>query len=209
MRGKKLLAAFAAIYIIPYAILLVFTFAIFIFIGSQSEDEAQKVDMSSSQLYAMKPGITRKEVIDIALTLVNKVKYFWGGHSMPGWNPLWGTPMLVTAEGDWSSGTYQPYGLDCSGFIEWVFVSAGTNILHGTTASEWPATYEIKESELKPGDLVFEAPGDSSINHIGIFYKRENGVKYYIHCQGGTGVTINSTSVFKYWRRPKFEFDGD
>jgi cell wall-associated NlpC family hydrolase len=169
--------------------------------GRVSDDEkssSSKSKTSQNQVVDVnkfvRPGITRKEIIDIALSLVGKVGYFWSGHSDKGWNPQWGTPTLITVSGDRTSGTVQPYGLDCSGYVDWVFKTAGYNGLYPPTGPQWNNTYEIKESELKPGDIVFEAPGYSQINHVGIFYKRENGVKYYIHCQGGTGVTINSSA---------------
>ena len=158
------------------------------FLSSGDENRSSSnTTLSQGQVDTSKftrPGITRQEVIDVALSLVGKVKYFWGGHSEKGWNPLWGTPMLVTAQGDLTSGTMQPFGLDCSGFVDWVYKTAGYNGLYPPTGPQWNNTYEIKESELKPGDIVFEAVGASQINHVGIFYKRENGVKYYIHCQG-------------------------
>jgi cell wall-associated NlpC family hydrolase len=206
---KRFIAAFAAIYIIPFIILLASVVVTFVIMGFQNEDAGQKIQMNSEQIKVVRPGITRKEVIDIALTLVGRVKYWWGGHSAPGWNPLWGTPMLVTAPGDWSSGTYQPYGLDCSGFVTWVFESAGTTELNGTTVNQLAKTYPIDESQLEPGDLVFMNVGNTSKNHVGIFYKCENGKNLYIHCQGGTGVVINSTTVFKYWRRPYIKFNDD
>ena len=62
----------------------------------------------------------RKELMRCALSLVGRVPYFWGGKSAPGWNSEWNTPKLVTSAGSSSTGTIRPYGLDCSGFTEWV-----------------------------------------------------------------------------------------
>ena len=63
---------------------------------------------------------TRKELMRAALSLVGRVPYFWGGKSAPGWNEAWNTPRLVTSAGSSSTGTIRPYGLDCSGFTDWV-----------------------------------------------------------------------------------------
>ena len=63
----------------------------------------------------------RKELMRCALSLVGRVPYFWGGKSAPGWNSEWNTPKLVTSAGSSSTGTIRPYGLDCSGFTEWVY----------------------------------------------------------------------------------------
>lgn len=207
--NKKLLMAVLAVYLIPFVVLLAGTFALLIFFGFTNTENAAKVEQNYAQINVVQPGITRKEIIDMALTLNGKVKYFWGGRSKPGWNSDWGKPKLVTSPGDWTYGTTQPYGMDCSGFISWVFESAGTTELNGSTMDQLAKSYPIDESQLKPGDLCFANTGNGSSNHIGLFYKRENGKKLYIHCQGGVGVTINDTSVFQYWRRPAIKFDDD
>ena len=58
----------------------------------------------------------RKEAVETALSLVGKVGYFWGGKSLVlGWDDRWGTLRQVTAAGSPTTGTYRPYGMDCSG----------------------------------------------------------------------------------------------
>lgn len=58
----------------------------------------------------------RRAVIKTACSLVGKVNYFWGGKSLVmGWDNRWRTVQKVTADGSTSTGTYRPYGLDCSG----------------------------------------------------------------------------------------------
>ena len=62
----------------------------------------------------------RAQVLTVGLSIVGKVKYFWGGkYYGTGWNSVWGQLRKVTASGDHTSGTYQPLGLDCSGFVDW------------------------------------------------------------------------------------------
>ena len=61
-------------------------------------------------------SMERRMVVTYALALVDKVDYFWGGKSLVlGWDERWGELTEVTAEGGDSTGTEQPYGLDCSG----------------------------------------------------------------------------------------------
>ena len=61
-------------------------------------------------------------MLKYALALVDKVDYFWGGKSLVlGWDDRWGELTEVTAEGSDTTGTEQPYGLDCSGFVDWAF----------------------------------------------------------------------------------------
>lgn len=117
-----------------------------------------------------KGSATRKEILSTALSLVGKVPYFWGGKSEAGWNSEWNTPKLVTAAGDITSGTIQPYGLDCSGFTDWVFKTAlGVSLQQGTW-NQWNNTYAITEEELLPGDLGFLAvPGKVLVNHVLIY----------------------------------------
>ena len=58
----------------------------------------------------------REEVVRTACSLVGKVNYFWGGKSLViGWDARWGELRQVTAAGSSTTGTYRPYGLDCSG----------------------------------------------------------------------------------------------
>lgn len=61
-------------------------------------------------------SMERRMAVTYALALVDKVDYFWGGKSLVvGWDDRWGELTEVTAEGSDSTGTEQPYGLDCSG----------------------------------------------------------------------------------------------
>lgn len=58
----------------------------------------------------------RRAVVERALSLAGKVNYFWGGKSLVfGWDDHWGQLAKVTADGSSITGTYRPYGLDCSG----------------------------------------------------------------------------------------------
>lgn len=147
---------------------------------------------------------TRKHILTTALSLVGKVPYFWGGKSAAGWNDEWNTPKLVTASGSSTSGTIRPYGLDCSGFTDWVYKTAlGVSLYEGTW-NQWDNTYAITESELLPGDLGFMAePGTVPVNHVLIYAgKGENGEQMWVHCASGTGVVLNSPDYVTQYRRP-------
>lgn len=156
-------------------------------------------------------GVRRSEIIKSAVSLVGKVPYFWGGKSAPGWNDKWNKPQLVTAPGTSDSGTVIPYGLDCSGFVDWAYKTAGVgNVLSaGGTAYQWNQSYGINKKDAKPGDLVFKNPPNSNgINHIGIYLgKDSSGRDRFVHCSYSDGVTIDSWSGFKYFRRVKVKLD--
>lgn len=167
-------------------------------------------DVGAQELLAALPGnlsAERRAVVEAACTLVGKVNYFWGGKSLTiGWNPIWGTTMRVTAAGSPTTGTYRPYGLDCSGFVDWAFynASAGSYIMGhgGGTYSQHAYCTPIAWSEAQPGDLVFY-PGDS---HVGIVGGRdENGSLLIIHCaSGANNVVITDADGFTSIGRPEY-----
>ena len=154
----------------------------------------------------------RKELMRCALSLVGRVPYFWGGKSAPGWNEEWNTPKLVTAAGSSSTGTIRPYGLDCSGFTEWVYQTALGVTLYDGSWNQWDATHAISEDELLPGDIGFMAvPGTVPVNHV-LLYAGEDtdGTKLWVHCASGTGVVLNSPDyVTQYRRRNDIDLEGD
>ena len=152
----------------------------------------------------------RMEIMRVALSLVGRVPYFWGGKSAPGWNPDWNTPKLVTSTGSSSTGTIRPYGLDCSGFSHWVYKTAlDIEINHGTDA-QWDKCTPITEAELLPGDMGWlHAPGASTTtNHILIYVGNFDGQQMWVHCAGGTGVVLNSPTYITQYRRIK-DYDLD
>ncbi len=169
--------------------------------GEVSLDEAQ----IRAMLSAMPKDISerRKAVVEKAYSLLGKVNYFWGGKSSAiGWDSRWGTPARVTAPGSRSTGTVRPYGLDCSGFVDWVFNnSLGYVIGHGGgAASQHGYCKQISWSEALPGDLVFY-PGDS---HVGIFVGRnESGGPLIIHCASSqNNVVLTGLQGFTSIGRP-------
>lgn len=169
--------------------------------GEVSLDEAQ----IHAMLAAMPKDVSaqRKAVVEKAYSLLGKVNYFWGGKSSAiGWDSRWGTPTRVTAPGSRSTGTVRPYGLDCSGFVDWVFNnSLGYVIGHGGgAASQHGYCKPISWSEALPGDLVFY-PGDS---HVGIFVgKDESGSPLIIHCASSqNNVVLTGLQGFTSIGRP-------
>ena len=147
----------------------------------------------------------RRMVVTYALALVGKVDYFWGGKSLVlGWDDRWGELTEVTAEGSDSTGTEQPYGLDCSGFVDWAFYNASGSeyvIGQGGGAMEQHANcVDIEWDEVRPGDLLFY-PEDE---HVGIAAGRDwLGRLLVVHCAAGTdGVAISYRTGFETAARP-------
>lgn len=147
----------------------------------------------------------RRMVVTYALALVDKVDYFWGGKSLVlGWDDRWGELTEVTAEGSDSTGTEQPYGLDCSGFVDWAFYNAsgGSYIIGqgGGAAAQHANCVDIEWDEVLPGDLLFY-PEDE---HVGIAAGRDwLGRLLVVHCASGTdGVAISHRTGFETAARP-------
>ena len=149
----------------------------------------------------------REAVVRAACSLVGKVNYFWGGKSLViGWDVRWGELRQVTAAGSSTTGTYRPYGLDCSGFVDWVFYNqsgGGYVIGHGggATAQHSYCT-DISWADAQPGDLVFY-PDNS---HVGIVGGRDaNGELLIIHCASGyNNVVITGKEGFTSISRPRY-----
>lgn len=149
-------------------------------------------------------------VVTYALALVGKVDYFWGGKSLVlGWDDRWGELTEVTAEGSATTGTEQPYGFDCSGFVDWAFYNAsgGAYVIgQGGGAIEQHANcVDIEWDEVQPGDLLFY-PGDE---HVGIAAGRDwLGRLLVVHCAAGTdGVAISHRDGFETTARPVWYID--
>lgn len=152
----------------------------------------------------------RKEVVLRAYQLLGRVHYFWGGKSLVlGWDSRWGIPMTVTAAGSLSTGTVRPFGLDCSGFVDWVFYnqSGGSYVIgHGGGASaQHGACTPISWTDVQPGDLVFY-PDDV---HVGIIcgFDADGGI-LIIHCASGyDNVVVTGRSGFVSAARPNYFAD--
>jgi len=144
----------------------------------------------------------RKVTVKTAFFLVGKVSYFWGGKSSAiGWDSRWGTPRKVTAAGSNTTGMTIPYGLDCSGFVDWVFNNTfGVVVGHGGGArSQYSYCRKISWAEAQPGDLVFYP----DLGHVGIVagYDGEGNV-LIVHCSLN-GVVVTGRVGFTLVGRPE------
>ena len=150
------------------------------------------------------PG--RKAVVETAVQLVGRVSYFWGGKSLTlGWDDRWGVPTEVTAAGSGSTGTIRPFGLDCSGFVDWTFYNATNGSYYpgrgGGAATQHSYCTNISWNDAQPGDLVFY-PDDSHVGIVG--GKDADGNLLIVHCSGGAnGVVITGSAGFTVVTRPE------
>jgi cell wall-associated NlpC family hydrolase len=98
-------------------------------------------------------------------------------------------------------------GFDCSGLVFFTHRQLGLSIPR-TSRDQAEKAREIKEGNLRRGDLVFFKIGSRHVNHVGIYI----GERRFVHAPGaGKAVTINSlddefyekrfSSAGRYWDR--------
>ena len=88
-------------------------------------------------------------------------------------------------------GGESPSGFDCSGFTMYVYENFGINLPHGATSqSKYSGAKKVKDSELKPGDIVFLTDYETGvgIGHCGIYV----GDRNFIHASTTTYSVIIS-----------------
>ncbi len=142
----------------------------------------------------------RKTLVRYALSSVGKIPYYYGGKaSCRGFE---GNGFgLVTGEADYKGRILR--GLDCSGWIQWVYWSALGNNLNGaaSTANLIGCGEKIRRADLKPGDIVVR-PGTDS--HVVMFLCwADNGNMIAIHENASANnVSVNEvTANYPYYRR--------
>lgn len=151
-----------------------------------------------SELYGYKGAVGDVELPDIIVGSVTREEFARVAVS------IMGHPYLM---GGKSSVQGAPTGpLDCSGYVDWVYVQCfGVTVGSGTvpegvaasgTAIQWYASEFIKDSELKVGDLGFARDPamvkSGQVNHVGIYLGEHRGKDYWIHCGGSAYGTVET-----------------
>ncbi len=177
--------------------------------------------------YAIIPENVQGErlmVLNTGACLIDSVPYFWGGKaSHKGWNNRWGQDVVVSGgsfiaqvatEGSQElryadpEGTQVliPYGLDCSGFVDWAYWTALGYRIGSNTREMFANSNPITEEVLLPGYLGFLwSPSDPAINHVGLYIgTNKQGKKMWLHCSSTSGVCVSSPK-FIYFRRPNID----
>ncbi len=141
----------------------------------------------------------RKAVIKFALSSVGKIPYYWGGKAGAASYEKNGFGRVV--EADYKGRVLR--GLDCSGWVQWVYWSAIGNRLNGSnsTATLIGEGEKIKRSELQPGDIIVRVGADS---HVVMFLQwAGNGNMIVIHeNSGANNVSVSEvTANYPYYRK--------
>ncbi len=140
----------------------------------------------------------RKAVVDFALHSVGKVPYYWGGKpNGPGYE---GNNFYSLVGADYHGRILR--GLDCSGWVNWVYWSAtGSSLAGESTGSLIGCGRRISRSALRPGDIIIRTGADS---HVVMFLGWVgNGNFIGIHETGGVKNNVvvgEMTASWPYYR---------
>lgn len=138
----------------------------------------------------------QKVLLANAISLLGKVPYQWGGKaSHAGYHTDW---WLFDRDG-------QQKGLDCSGFVQWVYMTSGyeKEITDKLTSTQEIMTLEdTTYEELEPGDIGLLNQGETT-NHTGIYL----GNGYFVHCSSSEKTVVISQFPFQYFK--KIEKNGE
>jgi cell wall-associated NlpC family hydrolase len=101
---------------------------------------------------------------------------------------------LIGVRYRWGGNTPQS-GLDCSGFVRYVFKDTFGFLLPRKSAQMSKVGMEVKRDELRPGDLVFFNTMRHAFSHVGIYV----GDNKFIHAPS-KGKAIRVDDMTKtYW----------
>lgn len=153
-----------------------------------SNDQLQFMQDLSSQINSLQQGIDtidpsinyfngyydisdlRKNMVTAAVSLVGKISYSWGEKpDQAGWDEKWNNGQS---------------GLDCSGFVQWVYWTAsgdeGPRENLGSTLMITHSFSEISKEELLPGDI-------GTMITDGSYYVDQFDTKYYSEADAAAG----------------------
>lgn len=133
----------------------------------------------------------QRSIIRAAISLYGRVPYQWGGKAHhAGYDNTWWT----------FDESGEQKGLDCSGYVQWVYMTAGYDpditeaMLSTTTIIQ--NFEDITENQLEPGDFGLLNYGEVT-NHVGIYI----GDGYFIHCSSGANTVTIDKFPFRYFKR--------
>lgn len=136
----------------------------------------------------------RRAVISYALHTVGKVPYYYGGKAKaPGFEDNhFASLTLPDKKGRVLS------GLDCSGWVNWVYWSAlGQQPTHLGTSGLIHAGTAVSRSDLKPGDIIVRLGTNS---HVMMFLAwAPNGSMICVHETGGSVSNVTVSTVAANW----------
>lgn len=141
----------------------------------------------------------RKKVVNTAQSLEGNIVYQWGGKAKhSGWNDNWNNRV--------TDNSTELQGLDCSGFVAWVYKTAIDRDVGTSTAELSQKWTTIDYTDLKPGDIGLIREGGSneeSTNHVGIYVgKDEYGKDLWCDCNADDNTVVTKNAkCFRIYKR--------
>jgi cell wall-associated NlpC family hydrolase len=140
-------------------------------VSAQSSTESEPLPKSFASTVSSAVVDKTETLINNAMQLIG-VRYRWGGN----------TPQS---------------GLDCSGFVRYVFNDTFGFLLPRKSAQMSKVGLEIGKEELRPGDLVFFNTMRHAFSHVGIYV----GDNKFIHAPSkGKAIRVDDMTKV-YWEK--------
>lgn len=178
---------------------------------------------TNNELYAVTVGnkmcndgsmtSSRQAIVNFARSMIGKIPYYFYGGQSDNYGAL-GHALFKNYDDNHfgevaSISDYKgrnKYGLDCSGFVDFVFWNVlNDNLGNGNTDTLKSVSTKIDYSELKPGDLGFLSDGSSGTKqHVGIYIGDDKWVEL-----NPNGVTEGPYPDFKVYYRPNILIELD
>lgn len=162
-------------------------------------------------------SVSHQDLINMATALKGKVMYVHAGV----WSHL--PPNAINPR--WKDGSA---GLDCIGFVRWVYYQITGGKFTGYIMDIWNSGYgwtQVDEADIQTGDVgvnvrpcLDDEGKQTTCRHVGLYLKTENGNKIFIHTNHtGTPVKLcsdtariegnNTCSWMRYYRPGKSLID--
>ncbi|MCW5625733.1 MAG: C40 family peptidase [Burkholderiales bacterium] len=90
-----------------------------------------------------------------------------------------------------------PDGFDCSGLVRFSYRAAGIDLPRATTDQRKAGRSLAPDEALRPGDLLFYAPGRKAPLHVGLYVS--DGA--FVHAPSSGGQVRTERMEAPYWRR--------
>lgn len=114
-------------------------------------------------------------------------------------------------------GGESPSGFDCSGLVAYTLAHMGITGVPRTSEEQWGWVQRISQSQLQPGDLVFESwPGEAPPGHVAIYSGGNRIIEapapgqnvHEVPWSPG-GITASGGQVIGYGRVPGMSYGGE
>lgn len=185
--------------------------------GGFDGDSYQAFNASTGGVYAVSTGnkfcapsnvnATRQQIVDFAISMVGKIPYYFYEGQSDGKGALGHAISKNFDDNHFNEEASQTdhkgrnkYGLDCSGFVDFVFWNVlDDNLGNGNTTTLRNVSTKLSSvNDLIPGDIGFLSDEGSGVNqHVGIYIGNNEWVEL-----NPNGVTKGEYPNFKVFYRP-------